>query len=421
MQTLPPLTVSGHEAEQGRHGNPTETRVTHDPRFLASVTESPGARAAGEATPNATPWREWMEAAPVALWVVEAGQVLWANRVCARLFGAESPAALQGRPAAQWLGPGAQARLLEAMEPSGTPSEAPSQWSMRLSRTDGAARDLEICLSRLTWQGRSLVQMAFHDITLRASELRQLLRSRRTLRELSASLVEAREEERRHIARELHDELGQRLTALKLEMSACAMEHRVTSSEPVFRTLDDTVAAVRRIAANLRPPMLDDLGPLVAIDWLCREHQLRTGLQVRVRIDVSPEHLPPALATPVYRIVQEALTNIARHARARQAQVRLFVRAGQLVISVQDDGVGFGAAPLRSTGSFGLIGIRERALMLGGTVWMGRGEWGGAHLEVRLPIQGLAAAAASRPGGPTERDDGRVSGFFDTGFGDVLP
>ena len=389
--------------------------MTHDPRFLPSVTESPCACTKDDGAINAYPWQQWMEAAPVALWVVEAGQVLWANRACAQLFGTESPAFLLGRPVVHWLGSGAQARLLEAMKPQTAPAEAVTHWPVRLSRPDGVTRDLEVSLYHQQWQGRALVQMAFHDITLRASELRQLLRSRHTLRELSASLVEAREEERRHIARELHDELGQRLTALKLEMSACAMQHRVTTSEPVFRTLDETVAAVRRIAANLRPPMLDDLGPLVAIDWLCREHQFRTGLHIRVRIDVSPEHLPPVLATPVYRIVQEALTNIARHAKATQAQVRLFLRGEQLVISVQDDGVGFGAAPLRSAGSFGLIGIRERALMLGGTVWMGRGEWGGAHLEVRLPTQGLVAVASPEP------DEGQVLGFFDTGFGDVLP
>jgi signal transduction histidine kinase len=352
-----------------------------------------------------------MDAAPVALWVIEAGQVLWANQVCAHLLGEASPQAFAGRPLAQWLGAQGQAALQAAMRPD-APHQGQPCVSLRLSRHDGVPRDVELQLSHLPWQGRRLVMVAFHDVTLRASELRQLLRSRRTLRELSASLVEAREEERRHIARELHDELGQRLTALKLEMSACAMQHQVTASEPVFRTLDETVAAVRRIAADLRPPMLDDLGLLAAIDWLCRQHQLRTGLQIQVRIEVPADRLAPALATPVYRIVQEALTNVARHAQASQAQVHLFVRAGHLVISVQDDGVGFGVGPERPAGSFGLIGIRERALMLGGTVWMGRGEWGGAHLEVHLPLQ------VAPPLRPSEPDEGPPSGFSGLSFGD---
>ncbi|WP_374521835.1 ATP-binding protein [Hydrogenophaga sp.] len=382
--------------------------MTHDPRFPAS---SPGLAVQG--TMDAYPWRHAMEAAPVAMWVIEQDQVLWANRACAQLFRAPSPDSFAGRSLAQWLGPAASEALQSAMR-SDAPRGAVPGVSLRLNRHDGTARDVEVTVTHLHWQGRQWVQMALVDVTLRASELRQLLRSRRTLRELSASLVDAREEERRHFARELHDELGQRLTALKLELSACAMQHEVTTSEPVFRTLDETVAAVRRIAADLRPPMLDDLGPVAAIEWLCRQHQARTGLQVQVRIDVLPERLPAMLATPAYRIVQEALTNVARHARATQVQVRLFVRDGQLVISVQDDGVGFGVTPLRPTGSFGLIGIRERALMLGGTVWLGRGEWGGAHLEARLPVRSVAAAPAP------VRDDGPLSGFSGTTGGDGL-
>lgn len=380
--------------------------MTQDPGFLP-----PAPGAAPDGTGDAPPWRQWMDAAPAALCLVDAGQVWWANGACARLLGEEAPQALLGRPLAHWIGAQAHEALQVLTQPDSAQSGQPGV-SLRLGRHDGAPRDVEVQVSHLEWRGRHLMLMAFHDVTLRASELRQLLRSRRTLRELSASLVEAREEERRHIARELHDELGQRLTALKLEMSACAMQHQVTGSEPVFRTLNETVAAVRRIAADLRPPMLDDLGPVAAIDWLCRQHQLRTGLHIQVRIEVPPERLPPTLATPVYRIVQEALTNIARHAQATQAQVHLFLRAGQLVISVQDDGVGFGMTPQRPSGSFGLIGIRERALMLGGTVWMGRGEWGGAHLEVHLPIQ--AGPPPTRP----EPDEGPPSGFSGLSFGD---
>lgn len=389
--------------------------MTHDFRSQASASAPWEPLAAPARATDPQPWRQLMEAAPVAFWVIESGRVLWANLASAGLFGVAEPESFVGQPVAQLLGPQANGALHDAMKPPGASSQAATTLTLHLTRSDGAPRDVEALLTHHQWQGRDLVQMAFHDITLRASELRQLLRSRRTLRELSASLVEAREEERRHIARELHDELGQRLTALKLELSACALAHPVTNAEPVFRTLDDTVAAVRRIATDLRPPMLDDLGPVAAIDWLCRQHQARTGLQIQVCIEVPPDSLPPLLATPVYRIVQEALTNIARHAQAAQAQVRLFLRAGQLVISVQDDGVGFGAAPLRLAGSFGLIGVRERALMLGGTLWMGRSEWGGAHLEVRLPIP---VAGHSPPGAP---DEARASGPLDTGFGELTP
>jgi hypothetical protein len=120
-----------------------------------------------------------MDAAPVALWVIEAGQVLWANQACAHLLGEASPQAFAGRPLAQWLGGQGQAALQAAMRPD-APRQGQPSVSLRLSRHDGVQRDVELQLSHLHWQGRRLVMVAFHDVTLRASELRQLLRSRRT-------------------------------------------------------------------------------------------------------------------------------------------------------------------------------------------------------------------------------------------------
>ena len=166
-----------------------------------------------------------------------------------------------------------------------------------IQRANGSLREVELVVATLPDHERSFVQMVINDITQRAREKKDLLRSRRTLRELSASMVEAREEERRRIARELHDELGQRLTALKLEMTACQRDHPDLAvgerAQAMLDMLDDTVASARRIAMDLRPLMLDDLGLPEAIDWLVNEFKRRTGMEVVTRLDDNLCELSP--------------------------------------------------------------------------------------------------------------------------------
>jgi signal transduction histidine kinase len=260
-----------------------------------------------------------------------------------------------------------------------------------IQRANGSLREVELVVATLPDHERTFVQMVINDITQRAREKKDLLRSRRTLRELSASMVEAREEERRRIARELHDELGQRLTALKLEMAACQRDHPDLAvgerAQLMLDMLDDTVASARRIAMDLRPLMLDDLGLPEAIDWLLKEFKRRTGIEVVARLGEDLRELSPNLATTLYRIVQEALTNITRHAQATRVVVVLESRHHELLLTIQDNGVGFTKGiRSRASGSFGLLGIRERALMLGGRLQVSNAPEGGARLVVHVPL-----------------------------------
>lgn len=215
--------------------------------------------------------------------------------------------------------------------------------------------------------------------------------SHEVLRRLSTSVVEAREEERRRIARELHDELGQRLTALKMELAALAggtpqgQEHE--RIDIMLGMVDETLAAVRRISADLRPMMLDDLGLDAAIEWLARDAARRLGIEVSVRVGEHETALDDRIATAAFRMVQEALTNVARHARASDVHVELRQLGGELALTVQDNGVGFPADALHREGSFGLLGMRERAAMLGGRVEIDNPAGGGARLAVRLPLR----------------------------------
>lgn len=231
------------------------------------------------------------------------------------------------------------------------------------------------------------------DVTERRLATDALERQREELRRLSASLTRAREAERRHVARELHDELGQRLSVIKLELSrwpqAAAPTARGevdTHRQALIDAVDDAMTATRRIAADLRPTMLDDLGLEAALDWLVRDWSRRTALATSLHCESVDERLSESAATAVYRIVQEALTNVMRHAQAHQVQVTLACEGADLVVAIEDDGIGLAPGAESKRGSSGLVNIRERARDLGGAAGIRNRPKGGCRLEVRLPL-----------------------------------
>jgi two-component system sensor histidine kinase UhpB len=350
--------------------------------------------------------RSVFERAPVAIWITEKDRVVFANRACAQLVGFEGPEPLVGRSIFELLAPDSHEPVRSKLRDIER-EEGVSVLMGAIQRTDATVREVEMVVAVLPDHERSFVQMVISDVTQRSREKNDLLRSRRTLRELSASLVEAREEERRRIARELHDELGQRLTALKLEMIACQRDHLNLGvderAQLMLDMLDETVASTRRIAMDLRPLMLDDLGLTEAIDWLVTEFNRRTGIEVDARLDEDVRDLPAHLSTTLYRIVQEALTNITRHARATRVSISLKACHPELQLTIEDNGVGFAQGTRsRNPGSFGLLGIRERALMLGGRLAVGNGPEGGARLVVRVPL----AQPPRQPLYDTDKDAG---------------
>jgi two-component system sensor histidine kinase UhpB len=340
--------------------------------------------------------RSVFERAPVAIWITEKECVVFANRACAQLVGLERPDQLVGRSIFELLSPGSHESVRSRLNDLEREEEV-SVLVGNIQRADGMVREVEMVVAVLPDHEHSFVQMVISDITQRSREKRDLLRSRRTLRELSASVVEAREEERRRIARELHDELGQRLTALKLEMISCQRDHPNLGvgerAQLMLDMLDETVASARRISMDLRPLMLDDLGLPEAIDWLVKEFNRRTGIEIDTKMEADLRELSPHLATTLYRIVQEALTNITRHARATRVVVEFGLHGESLQLAIQDNGVGFARArQARHPGSFGLLGIRERVLMLGGQLSVGNAPEGGARLVVQVPLAQPAAS-----------------------------
>lgn len=213
------------------------------------------------------------------------------------------------------------------------------------------------------------------------------------LRDLSNSLERVREQERTHLSRELHDELGQQLTGLKLDLawlSGRIEGGRSTAPEAVdvmSKHLNTAIATVRRISTDLRPPILDDQGFVAAIQWLSEETQQRSGVKIELDLAVDPE-VCDALATPLFRIVQEALTNIVRHAEASRASIRLRDVGGRLVLTVSDNGKGL--PPENGTRrGIGLLSMRERVTSLEGSFGIVDTPGGGVTIKAVIPCPAL--------------------------------
>jgi len=230
------------------------------------------------------------------------------------------------------------------------------------------------------------------DVSARVLAEEALRRSKEDLHELASAAHRAREQEKSRIARELHDELGQQLTALQMDVAWCrdktpsnqeAMASRLARMEALLET---TVAATRRISADLRPLMLDDLGLQPALEWLVESFTEHTGVRCELAAGDGELDLPDLQATAVFRTVQESLTNIAKHARASRVDVAVEQRDSELTISVRDDGVGFSPQDSRKPNSYGLLGLRERAALLGGDARVTSAPGRGTHVEVRFPI-----------------------------------
>lgn len=218
---------------------------------------------------------------------------------------------------------------------------------------------------------------------------------------LSRRLLEVQEAERRRIAHELHDEVGQALTALKITLHTA---HQLAPDSPAAPLLQDAVGQVdramqqlRTLSLELRPPMMDDLGLEAALRWLVQGVTERTGLAVQLKADAGGPRLPAELEMACFRVVQEALNNVVKHARASSAVVELRRQGGELHLRVGDDGAGFDAAAARKHAgrgtSLGLLGMEERVLLLGGQFGIESASGEGTDVWARFPLGPTAPAS----------------------------
>lgn len=270
-------------------------------------------------------------------------------------------------------------------------------------RKDGVRIAVSVSISPIKdAEGRIIgVSSIARDITERTRAGEALARSRAQLRDFARQLRSAREAERSQIAREIHDELGQALTALKMDLFS--LKHSVPAplcdpllvkTDEMATLIDNMVDKVRNLATELRPAVLDSLGLSAAVEWAVQQFARRTRIECALDLPAEPVRLDGERSTDLFRILQEALTNVARHARASRVDVHLRATPGEVVLEVHDNGRGITESETENSRSFGLLGMRERTLPWGGELCVRVAPQGGTSVIACIPLGRSPEAAA---------------------------
>lgn len=329
------------------------------------------------------------------LTVDSAGKVILFNVAAERMFALQASEVL-GQPIEEvLLRSQPKALALNFMRYLNEGWQSPPGLAMLgiISLLDGEREfPVELSLSTTAFRGDVLITAVFRDLSERQRAEHELIETNRRLHALSAAQQNVREEERLRISRELHDELGQSLTGIRMEVSW--LGSRLQAAQPelekkvgsIKKLIDGSISAVRRISSELRPLVLDDLGFSAAANWYVTQFSERTGISVNLSLPEQDPENGSTTATTLFRILQESLTNIARHARAQNVDVRLVLSENHWQLSIQDDGAGFDEKTGKSTG-IGLIGMKERVQILGGAFNLITAPGEGTRIEVRIPAE----------------------------------
>ncbi|MDD5007148.1 MAG: PAS domain S-box protein [Syntrophorhabdaceae bacterium] len=270
------------------------------------------------------------------------------------------------------------------------------QFSMRIRRKDGEIRLLEMFSSYALYAGKPAVLGTCIDMTEARRANEAIKRSQKELRALTAYLQNIREEERTQIAREIHDELGQSLTGIKIDISWLKkkLSNIVEPADPIQAKIDSlltltesTIAVTRELSLSLRPGILDDLGLVVAINWQLKRFQEKAGIICMLQTDVAEITIPTDYATALFRISQECLTNISRYANATKVKIALTKEGENLVLEIEDNGKGITTEQIRNPLSLGILGMRERIKNLKGKFHISGAPGKGTKVRVELPMK----------------------------------
>jgi signal transduction histidine kinase len=244
------------------------------------------------------------------------------------------------------------------------------------------------------YHGKTFRVTAIRDIQEQRERERELQESHQQLRDLAARLVEIREEERGTMAREIHDVLGQSLSALRIDLAWIKDGLAPLSPEigerirEMVANLDTTLDTMRELSTRLRPSVLDDLGLGAAIEWQVSEFARRTEIRCDLTMGEDGVEIDRSRDIAIFRILQEALTNVSRHAEASRVQVQLSREEGDLILEIEDDGRGAGMEDLSGHLALGVLGMRERARGMGGVISIHPGARGGTVVTLKVPVGG---------------------------------
>ncbi|MCK5075006.1 MAG: PAS domain S-box protein, partial [Calditrichia bacterium] len=278
-----------------------------------------------------------------------------------------------------------------------------SRYDFAFTRNDKTKRYLSLTASpQIDENGKTMSTLGiFYDITERKQAEEELKKYSEQLHALSTHLQSVREDERATIAREIHDELGQGLTALKMDLSLMGREIEeepdnlntndlLNEIKSMSGFIDKTIQKVRKIITELRPEVLDSLGLIAALEWLCEEFQIHSGIICNFHTTYKEINSDNKQSIAIYRIVQEALTNIARHAKAASANVKIKKDKNNTIVEISDNGIGFSKAANKSKKTFGLLGMKERAIVFGGEVKIISVKNKGTTVKLKIPLKNTA-------------------------------
>ena len=334
-----------------------------------------------------------VEDALIGVYIIQDGKIEFANEKFADIYG-YSREELIGMDSLRLVHPDDRPLVKKLRKKRLRAENVPAEYESKGLKKNGDIIWVMRSFSQITYRGRPAISGIVADISKRRRAEEALRKSDKELRVLSNQLLSAEEKERKRIARELHDSIGQALSAIKfsvenalLELRAAANPTDLGSLEAVIPLTQKTIEEVRRIVKDLRPSILDDLGILATIGWFCREFQnVYAGIRIETIIEVEENDIPLYLKTTIYRIMQEALNNVAKHSRASFVHLQLKTNEGHLKLSIQDNGRGFdpqrAMALKTSSRGFGLASMRERAELSGAAFEINSAAKSGTRIKV---------------------------------------
>lgn len=337
-------------------------------------------------------FRTIVETSPIPLCITSMpeGVILYVNEPLRELFGLDTGMRTLTNIVDFYMDPADRDRLVSHLRTEGSFNNR----EVHMRRVDGSLFWAIASARVATFGDAPAIYVGLSDITSRKRIEQELFESRNQLRELSAYMEAIREEERKRIAMEIHDELGQLLTALKMDVSLLKMRlgqdpDAMRKAEDMRELVERTIWMVRNVANHLRPVALN-FGVVSALEWLVEDFIRRHGIPCQLHINGGEPVLPETCATAVFRIVQASLTNVGRHAHATRADVTLTSTASALKLHVSDDGCGFDPDMARTGYSYGLLGMQERARLIGGAMTIDSAPGMGTAISIHIPLTGGA-------------------------------